>query len=550
MASVQRTSNIPADLQSEQIVLANCLLQGSVAPLGDLAPEQFFSEAHRKILTALRALAESHQPIDTVQLNRELTGTGVLPSELAALTDGVPSLTESSLAWYRERIKTLHQERLTLSAAYELGQAAAEGAPVAEIRERASAVLEKTKPAKAPPIVEECPEFPEAAWHPLARRYREIISPTTEAPHNFHLACFLSVVGAALGRHVFFDMSEPVYPNLWSVLVGTSGEPRKGTSIAKAVRIMRAAQANFQQIRSLDSAEGFVQKLSQFQGADKKLYTPVVVRLSELRSLIDKANKEGLRNLIPKLCEAYDGDVLDVGTRSNPLSVEDPFVALLAGTSLAYTSTMKRSDLEGGLGNRLTFIPGRARARIAVPPQPQEPEYSKLADEIQEVLGYWERKGSTQFRLDAEAQNLWTLFYESELPCWAPEDGLLQSMTVRYHHYAIKVATIYAALDGAEPIIRGQHLTPALLYARFLLDGLLYTFASFGLPRWVQDERKIIDAVRVTMPLGIRRRKLQQKFWKLGAEHFERHMKALVRPEGLLRQEGRGKQLWVLLNEE
>lgn len=149
--SSHNTPNLPYDADAELILLGNCLFQESAEPLGGLAPHQFFSAAHRQIATAIHALAEKHQPIDTVQLARELTEAkaGVSPSEIASLTEGVPILTAASLTWYRDRVKELHQQRLTLTAAYELGQAATQGSSVTEIRECAADILAKTAPAAA-----------------------------------------------------------------------------------------------------------------------------------------------------------------------------------------------------------------------------------------------------------------------------------------------------------------------------------------------------------------------------------------------------------------
>jgi hypothetical protein len=394
-----------------------------------------------------------------------------------------------------------------------------------------------------------CPTLPDAAWHSFAQRYKEIVAPTTEAPDAYHLGCFLTVVGTALCRSVCFQMGDPLYPNFYTALVGTAGEPRKGTAISRAAKLLRAIAPSSEVIRSVDSAEGFVDKLASIQGADLKEFRPVLIRLSEMRSLIEKASKEGLRNIIPKLCESYDGDCLQVNVRHNRVAVEEPFVSLLAGTSLAYLSSLKQSDIEGGLGSRLIFVPGVPKARIAEPPDLKAPTYNELVEELKGVLAHWQRPEPTRLTFSQGARERWRYFYEKQLPSWSSDDPLLQTLGVRYHHHAIKTAMVYAALDCEEEISE-RHLEMAIRWAEFLVASVRWIFLNFGLRPWVLEERRILEAIRNAMPLGIQRRKLQQRFWKMGAESFERRMKFLVREGGDIRQERRGRQLWLVFNEE
>ena len=543
---------------SEQVILGTCLIEGSADPLSDLDPQYFSCRNHQEIAKAILSLKDAGKPIDLIQVSAlmEEWHTGVLPSVVASMTDGVPFGLgiSKSLEWYKAEIKRLWQDRETRKELYNVGNAAAAGEPVEDLQRRAVAVLDKAKPVavkSAAVLGTTCPNIPEGAWHPVAREYREIVGPTLpEIPNNFHLACFLTGMGTAFCHSIYFNIirSENLYPNLWSVLVGTSGDPRKGTAMRGILQVLREAKIYIATMSSLDSAEGLGRRLLKLQGDDAKNYSPLLISLSELRSFIDKASKEGTRNLIPKMCECYDGTPFEVNTTKDPIIVPNPFAGMIGGTSLAYTETMKQSDLEGGLGNRICFIPGEPQKRKAEAPDPVEPAYQLFIERLADIVEYWKAKGTTRLRFDEPARELWRGFYEDELPRWSPEDSLLSVMTKRFHHHPIKVASIYAGLDRSETI-KTQHLGPALLYTRFLLDGIFFTFSNFGLAQWVKDEKKIVELVRAHMPLGIRQRDLQMKFPRMGREHFQRHMKSLCGEESDLKLEPRGRGKWVLTND-
>jgi hypothetical protein len=119
------------------------------------------------------------------------------------------------------------------------------------------------------------------------------------------------VVGAMLCKLISYDMPEPVYANLFTVLVGTSGEPRKGTAMSRGFRVCDDIRADLQVVRSVDSAEGLIDRMAEYQAESLKTYSRVILKFSELRSLLDKASREGARNIIPRLCDIYDCEALE-----------------------------------------------------------------------------------------------------------------------------------------------------------------------------------------------------------------------------------------------
>ena len=305
MSRVQRTSNIPADLDAEKIILGNCILQQSAAPLGDLTPGDFFSQKHQQIARAILGLASEDGPVDILQIERRVSGLGITLSNLNALDDGIPIFEDQHLDRYRQRLKKLRVERDAISASFALGEAARQLAPLDELRERAADFLTKTAPqAAAKKTKAEYSVIPPAAWYGPTGIYRQAMERTCSASDNYHFAGFLTVVGALLGKSVFYDDGgEELYPNLFTVIVGEAGWAKKDSALRRAIRFTRELDNSLTMIYTLASVEGFIDELVREQKElQSKGYSPtplrVLLRLSELRNLIAKAAQKGTGNII------------------------------------------------------------------------------------------------------------------------------------------------------------------------------------------------------------------------------------------------------------
>ena len=88
----------PHSMDAERSVLGAMLQDRNALLLGNesLAPEDFYSPAHREIFASMRTLFNQSQPIDLVTVSNELTRTGKLQGVggldyLIDLTGYVPS---------------------------------------------------------------------------------------------------------------------------------------------------------------------------------------------------------------------------------------------------------------------------------------------------------------------------------------------------------------------------------------------------------------------------------------------------------------------------
>ena len=546
----------PYDISVERMILGNCLLAESIAPLGDLQSQEFFSDRHKLIVEALRSLDERKIPINLIELDRYFTqgGNSTRPqtSYLAELPDGALPFTDKTAAFYHGRIRSLASERNLLKEAESLGQAAGHGATVTDIRDAAEKLLEKTKPAAEKAVKLLYSKVPEEAWHEAAKVYRAAVGHSTEASDNYHLASFLLVVGNLLGKSVYVQAGRKTYPNLFTVLVGRAGGARKDTAIDMALDFALDTDAELHVPSSLDSRQGWIQGMADFQKQQReqmKLFGTLrsILRLTELRSLIEAAEQKHLSGIIPELNKAYDCKLaLENNVRNNPVSIKDHCISLLAATAPGWMKTLKESDLESGLGSRLLFVPGDPKPPMAEPDPPNSIILNPLKGTIREIVDHYRTLGTTKLKFSETARKLWHDFYNRHT-ARAKEDDLVAILSERDHTNCLKVALIYAALDQAGTI-EEKHLKAAIAFTEFVFEARFPLFKGYGVPFYAEQEQKILEAVRATGPNGIGKRALQHRFWKLSAEVFNRRLKALCLDDGPLTHRWVGRKLYIVPN--
>lgn len=90
---------LPSSVETERVILGVVLLDNATLPqvLEHLRRDDFYVDAHRRILNRMIALFEKGIPVDPITLREELSRSGELeqvggPSYLAGLIDGVPQL--------------------------------------------------------------------------------------------------------------------------------------------------------------------------------------------------------------------------------------------------------------------------------------------------------------------------------------------------------------------------------------------------------------------------------------------------------------------------
>jgi hypothetical protein len=316
------------------------------------------------------------------------------------------------------------------------------------------------------------PVLDKAAYHGLPGDVVRTIEPHTEADPIALLIQFLTLAGNVIGRSPYYQVeSDRHHTNLFGVLVGESAKARKGTSLGRVRSVVKAADEtwNGDRIKSgLSSGEGLINEVrdpvEKWNAKEKQSETvdPGVTdkRLAiiepEFAGALSVAERHG-NTLSPLIRRAWDGDKLQTLTKNSPLSATGAHISIIGHiTEDELRARITRTDIANGFANRFLFTLIRRSKELPFGGDLTDSEILHLGEQLAKVVDVGRTVGRVTMTELARAK--WAAVY-SELS--AAQPGLLGAVTARAEAQTIRLALLYALLDGTDKIDL-PHLKAAL----------------------------------------------------------------------------------------
>jgi hypothetical protein len=312
-----------------------------------------------------------------------------------------------------------------------------------------------------PPPPADWPTPPDpVAYHGLPGQIVGKIAPHTEADPAAILTQLLVCCGALIGRDAHFRVEATRHhPNEFVVLIGDSAKARKGSSFDHVARLLGHADPAFisRLTTGLSSGEGLIWAVRDPHdpdpgAADKRL----LVIEPEFATVLKSTSRE-LSTLSPTLRSAWDGRPLALLTRTAPARATSAHISIIGHITQTelrrHTTTV---EIANGFLNRFIFAAVR---RVRLLPEGGDPDPlngTGLARYLTSVLKHAHTAGKVM--LTPDARELWWHTYPQ---LTQPADGLLGQLTARAEAHAIRLALLYALLDG-QKTIQPEHLHAAL----------------------------------------------------------------------------------------
>lgn len=326
-----------------------------------------------------------------------------------------------------------------------------------------------------------CPCVPGAAWYGESQLYREALAESTEASDNFHIAGFLTVAGAALGKSVYVEAAERIHPNFYCVLVGESGRTCKTTAIRRAQKFVGVFSPGVKwfEYSVMSSREGFIKWVhDELRGAKGGATPAIIIRpFGDIESLIEGRHQGG-RKIIDLLRDLHRSvSRLEVNTLRSPIKVQDPPCASLLGETarLSWLRNLKRHNISGGIADCIMFVCGDPKRRIPEPTEPALEPWNLLVSSLQNSCHFWLKRGSSEICLGEEARKTWVDF-SSRVRDEAEADSFCAFVTRRLGEHVLKIAMVWAALEKSDTIRLG-HMEAAVSFGDFLFQSVLHIFS-------------------------------------------------------------------------
>lgn len=336
--------------------------------------------------------------------------------------------------------------------------------------------------------------FPDVAWRGIFQTYREAMVNTTEASDVHHFATFWTAAAVRLRRRVFFQYGLDLYPNVFLIAFGESGD-KKTTAARRSLELV-SEQAKV--LSGIGSGEGIAEWLSE-EASTLSHY----LFLEELSELLTRAHWDGA-TIISFLTNIFDCPRSYAQKfKKTPVSLTEPTVSLLACTTQSLFWQHNRDiDFHSGFANRFLYFTGAVKDPI---PLPCRPDFHKLTA-VHTALARLDTLTPCEVKLTPEAAQMWGKFYR----VWRTTDRetLLKAATERVPAYCLKLSMTYAALEQTLPEITGPQLKAAIAvghYSTKCLEMLLKARTTAtrqgtceqAILRVLEDANKALPAWRI-----------------------------------------------------
>lgn len=361
-------------------------------------------------------------------------------------------------------------------------------------------------------LIERPPELPEPmrleAYHgPLGQVALEAWC-TAEAAPEAILGTLLCGVGVQL-PDFRVAMGDGRYGlNLFVLLVGQSALGRKGASWNTARRILEHVDSDFMTHRLVNGAGSGEVLIDE---VNKNNDPRVLYQEEEFGRLLTVANREG-STMSAVLRQAWDGGVLRAITRgtTTPDKVAlRSHLAVLGHLTPSDLATMRAADVRNGFANRFVFLASHRSRALPLSPGMSGGQARRLARTIREAMHTaraaieegWEDEQVITVAKDAQAQ------YIADERTWAPPTGDYEDVYSRYWPNLMKVAGLYAILDG-QTAIHAPHYAAARAVMDYSQASIAYAFGQEegDDPRKETERRqqeRLLDALRTAGPRGL-----------------------------------------------
>ncbi len=308
------------------------------------------------------------------------------------------------------------------------------------------------------------------ALHGIAGEFVRMIEPDTEADTSAILVQFLVAFGALVGRGPHYRVEgDQHHCNLFALLVGGTAKGRKGTSWGRVRAPFEAVTSDDPlaawkpYVSGLSSGEGLKYNVRDAKEETKKSKhgEPVVeivddgvtdkrllVVEPEFASVLRAAARPG-NTLSATIREAWDSGNLRTLTKNDPVTATGAHICIIAHvTDDELRSELTATDSANGFANRYLFVAVKRSKLLPFGGDCADAGEAKaLSDRVSERAKLARMR--TRIVMTADARTTWATVYP-ELSAGA--EGLHGAVTARAEAQVIRLALVYALLDGADHI--------------------------------------------------------------------------------------------------
>lgn len=333
------------------------------------------------------------------------------------------------------------------------------------------------------------PQWPvlgEEALQGLPGEIVRAIEPHSEADNVALLVNLLAAFGSAAGRGTYLQVGADRHGlNLFAALVGETAKGRKGSSWSFVRDLMSSADMLWpDRVQTgLSSGEGLIHAVrdGEVDYDAEGSATVIDAGVSDKRLLVLEGEFGGSLGAMTRqgstlsavLRQAWDGGKLATLTRNSPLAATDPHISVIGHVTKAeLLKKLGGSDTENGFSNRFLWVLVRRSKSLPFGGEWHAVDVAPLVRSLSQGLRFAESAGALVW--GPTARERWREVYTG-LSEGSP--GLLGAATARAEAQVVRLAALYAVLDGSRTL-ELPHLEAALTLWRYSEASAEYIFGT------------------------------------------------------------------------
>jgi hypothetical protein len=331
----------------------------------------------------------------------------------------------------------------------------------------------------------------------------------TESPRHFWLWGGIFTLASALQRKVWLPFGlEPLYPNLYVMLVAPPGKCRKGSPLGLAKKLLTAAEVSVSvdslSKRALTKEMANLAKESVFRMPDGKAksHCSLAIVSKELSSLL-AVDPKGMIEVLTDLYDSHDQWKYSTSGEGHDYLYGVCINCFLGSTPNWISRNLPEEAIGGGLWSRMATIVGYDRhKRITLPPLPPEGLYEDLLEDLVRVSNLvgefeWE-DGGDSWPPEGEAYAVFDEWYQGlDSKYMEVKDDRIHSFLERIHIMVLKVAMVLRVSYSDSLVITPGDIRGAITTLETVLASASDALGGHGRSRTATDVEKVIQQVKM-----------------------------------------------------
>lgn len=320
----------------------------------------------------------------------------------------------------------------------------------------------------------------------------------TESPRHFWLWGGIFTLGAALQRKVWIPYGlDPLYPNMYIMLVAPPGKCRKGAPLGLAKRMLEEVNINVavdsQSKRSLTKELAETGKVGFFEYEGKpKTQCALAIISKELSSLL-AVDPKAMVDVLTDLYDSHDTWTYKTSGQGTDTLFNVCVCCFIGSTPTSVSINLSEEALGGGWASRVAFISGNTKyKRVTVPPPPSQELYKELLHDLGIIANL-----TGEFTWEPQAYKVFDAWYKGlDKKYTEVKDDRLHSFLERIHIMVLKVAMVLRIAYSDELVFVPDDIGRAIDLLEEVLATASEALSGQGRSRTSLDVERVLGQLR------------------------------------------------------